>query len=81
MSYIITQGLGGGSLITRGYGFWAGLKKIVSEVISRLIPSRRRKVLLSIPVYGSPVYPFEENIKVTGEKDFSIFWTILEDED
>lgn len=61
---------------------WSRLKKKITEYISRLIPKERRKVLLRIPVYGSPVHLFKETIQVEGEKDlFPILWELIEDED
>jgi hypothetical protein len=80
MVAIITQGLGSGNLITQGYGFWAKVKEAVKEAISRLIPRRRKRVTLRVPVHGSPVHPFQMTVKVEAEKDFfPLMWELVLD--
>ena len=60
---------------------WPRLKKKIIEYISRLIPRERRKLLLRVPVLGDVVIPFEETVPIQGTKDFTPFWTVLEDEE
>ena len=78
---IVTKGLGGCSLVTQGYGFLEWIKKVIKKVVSRLIPWKRKRFKLKIKVYGSPVHPFEETLKVRGRKDFSPILFILLDDD
>ena len=76
---IVTQGLGGNTLITRGYG---GILKKILKAVSRLIPKKRKHFILKVPVDGSPVHPFEMTVTCDGEKDFRrMLFEILEDED
>jgi hypothetical protein len=79
---IITDGLGGPALITKGYGFWEKFKEAIKEAISRLIPKRRRKVILKVPMYGDVVCKFQMIVPVEGEKDFfRMFWELILDEE
>jgi len=78
---IVTKGLGGASLITQGYGFLEWIKKVIKKIISRIIPRRRKRFKMIIPVRGDLVKPFKEEIIVKGVKDFRPILFILLDED
>lgn len=62
---IVTKGLGGPALICRGFG-WLHIIKIIVEVIKRFLPWRRKKVLLKVPVVGSPFLKIQKPILVVG---------------
>ena len=63
---IVTKGLGSSSIVTGGYGWLRAIVKKIVEVIARLIPKRRRKVEVRIPVHGNPAIPIEVPVLVAG---------------
>lgn len=78
---IVTRGLGGRSLISKGFGWLEILKEIVRK-IARFLPYKRKKFLMKVRVYGEVSHPFEMKIPIKGERDiFKQLWLVLEDEE
>jgi len=78
---VITRGLGTEGIVTSGWGWLRKIVEVVKRIISRVIPRRRKRFKMIIPVRGDLVKPFKEEILVKGIKDFRPIWFILLDED
>jgi len=83
MSEPISFGMGQhwGGYLSWGFGFCHKVKEAIKKAVSRLIPYKRKRVIFKIEIRGDVVGHFEKLITVTGQKDFEILWTLLEDED
>jgi hypothetical protein len=70
-----------GGYLSWGFGILHKIKKVIMKVVSRLIPHKRKRFILKIPITGDVSMHFEKLISITGQKSFEILWTLLEDED
>jgi len=63
---IVTKGLGGCGLITKGFGWLRKLIKIIKRV---LIPEKRKRIKKRLRVLGNTLHSFKEKVLVAGNPE------------